>query len=102
MRPRKVDTRVVAMRSDAGRKQRWLGPKVTARGETGENCHVLSRGGYYRATVLPCSERERHAAAVVVGCVYQPRTGLGRFRSLSQLQDVPTCKYDVKQSAHSP
>lgn len=30
-------------------------------------------------TVLPCSERERHAAAVVVGCVYQPETGLGRF-----------------------
>ena len=31
------------------------------------------------AIVLPCSERERHAAAVVVGCVYQPETGLGRF-----------------------
>ena len=78
MRPRRVDTRVEAMRCDAGKKQLWLGSKVTARGETGEDCHVLCRGGY-RATVLPCSERERHAAAVVVGCVYQPETGLGRF-----------------------
>ena len=67
------------MRCDAGKKQLWLGSKATARRETGDNCHVLSRGGY-RATVLPCSERERHAAAVVVvGCVYQPETGLGRF-----------------------
>ena len=66
------------MRCDAGRKQLWLGSKATARYETGENCHVLCRGGY-RATVLPCSERERHAAAVVVGCVYQAETGLGRF-----------------------
>ena len=51
MRPHRVDTRVEAMRCDAGRKQLWLGSKVTARGETGENRHVLSR---VEATVLPC------------------------------------------------
>ena len=81
MRPRRVDTRVEAMRCDAGSKQLWLDSKVTARGETGEDCHVLSRGGY-RATVLPCYRALNGNGTLQRwwwGACISPETGLGRF-----------------------
>ena len=89
MRPHRVDTRVEAMRCDAGRKQLWLGSKVTARGETGENCHVLSR---VEATVLPCYRALNGNGTLQRwwwGACINPRQALGASEACSNCKMQP-------------
>lgn len=80
------------MRCDAGRKQLWLDSKATARGETGEIRHVLSRGGCYRATVLPCYRALNGNGTLQRwwwGACINPRLALGASKACSNCKMQP-------------